>query len=202
MVTSGRVFCDEIGELSRARAALSYYPRDVWLYLLAAQWARIGQEEAFLGRTAEAGDDLGSMLIAARLVRDVMRLAFLMEQTYVPFSKWFGSAFKQLRCAPELGPHLEETLAAREWRAREAHLVQACKQVARMHNVLGISDPVSEEVSPFHGRPYLVIHADWFVEAIERTITSEVVRAWPPRVGSVNQWADATDVLDRPVPPC
>src|SRR5262249_1431857 len=77
MVTSGRVFSDDIGDLTRARAALSYYPRDVWLYLLAAQWARIGQEEAFLGRTAEVGDDLGSRLVAARLVRDVMRLAFV-----------------------------------------------------------------------------------------------------------------------------
>ena len=198
MVTSGRVFRDDLGDLSRARAALSYYPRDVWLYMLAAQWARIGQEEAFLGRTAEAGDDLGSRLITARLVRDVMRLAFLMERTYVPYMKWFGSAFKRLRCAGELGPHLEETLAASDWRAREAHLARAYEYVARMHNELGVAEPLSEQVAHFHGRPYLVIQADRFVEAIERAITSEVVRAWWPRIGSVNQWADTTDVLDRP----
>jgi uncharacterized protein YbaR (Trm112 family) len=35
-------------------------------------------------------------------------------------------------------------------------------------------------------------------EATEQAITSELVRGWPKRVGSVNQWADATDVLDRP----
>ena len=198
MVTSGRIFRDDIGELSRARAALSYYPHDVWLYLMAAQWARIGQEEAFLGRTGEAGDDLGSRLVAARLVRDVMRLAFLMERTYVPYIKWFGSAFKRLRCAAELEPHLEQTLTASDWRARETHLVRAYEYVARMYNGLGVTDPVSEEVAPFHGRPYLVIHADRFVEAIERAISSDVVRAWPPRIGSVNHWADATDLLDRP----
>ena len=198
MVTAGRVFRDDLGELTRARAALSYYPRDVWLYVLAAQWARIGQEEAFLGRTAEAGDELGSRLVGARLVRDLMRLAFMMERSYVPYIKWFGSAFKRLRCAADLDPHLEGTLAAFDWRAREAHLVRAYEYVARMHNALGVTDPVSEEVASFHGRPYLVIHADRFVEAIERAITSGVVRAWPPRIGSVNQWADATDVLDRP----
>jgi hypothetical protein len=43
-----------------------------------------------------------------------------------------------------------------------------------------------------------VIHADCFVEALEKAIASDVVRAWPPRIGSVNQWADAADVLDRP----
>ncbi len=198
MVTSGRVFVDGPGELSRARRALTYYPHEVWLYLLAAQWARIGQEEAFLGRTAEAGDELGSRLVAARLVRDVMRLAFILERTYAPYTKWFGTAFNRLRCASELGPHLEATLAATDWHTREAHLNRAYEHVAGMHNALGMTEPVAETVASFHGRPYMVIHADRFAETTEQAITSEVVRSWPKRAGSVNQWADATDVLDRP----
>jgi hypothetical protein len=198
MVTSGRVFCDGPGELSLARDALTYYPHQVWLYLLAAQWARLGQEEAFLGRTAETGDELGSRLVAARLVRDVMRLAFILERTYAPYTKWFGTAFHRLRCASELGPHLAATLAASDWQSREAHLNRAYEVVARMHNALAVTEPVGETVASFHGRPYLVIHADRFAEATEQAITSDQVRSWPKRVGSVNQWADATDVLDRP----
>jgi hypothetical protein len=198
MVTSGRVFFDGPGELSRARRALTYYPHEVWLYLLAAQWARLGQEEAFLGRTAEAGDELGSRLVAARLVRDVMRLAFILERTYAPYTKWFGTAFNRLRCASELGPPLEATLAASDWHTCEAHLNRAYEHVARMHNALGVTEPVAETLASFHGRPYMVIHADRFAEATEQAITSELVRSWPKRVGSVNQWADATDVLDRP----
>ena len=62
-VTAGAVFHDGPGELTRARAALAWYPRDVWLYLLACQWQRIGQEEAFPGRCAEAGDDLVSAIV-------------------------------------------------------------------------------------------------------------------------------------------
>ncbi|MCA1647887.1 MAG: DUF4037 domain-containing protein [Chloroflexi bacterium] len=38
------MFHDTPGQLTRARTALAYYPYDVWLYLLAAQWARIGQQ--------------------------------------------------------------------------------------------------------------------------------------------------------------
>jgi Domain of unknown function (DUF4037) len=198
MLTSGRVMHDDPGELTRARTALAYYPHDLWLYLLPAQWARIGQEEAFLGRTGEIGDEIGSRLLAARLVRDVMRLAFLLERTYAPYTKWFGTAFARLACASTLGPHLNRTLAATNWRNREHHLVQAYEQVAALHNALGVTDPVPETAASFHGRPFLVIHADRFAEAAERAIVDEAVRQLPRRAGSVNQWSDATDVLERP----
>ena len=49
-VTAGQVYCDDLGDLTEIRHKLNYYPHDVWLYLLAAQWSRIGQEEAFHGR--------------------------------------------------------------------------------------------------------------------------------------------------------
>jgi hypothetical protein len=196
MLTTGQVFRDDIGDLSRARAALGYYPHDLWLYLLAAEWARIGQEEAFLGRTGDIGDELGSRLLGARLVGEVMRLAFLLERTYAPYSKWFGTAFNLLACAPALGPHLDATLSAPDWHTREQHLVRAYEQVAAMHNALGITEPVPDAIASYHGRPYLVIHADRFAEACQRAIPSDVVRNLPGQVGSVNQWAP--DLLERP----
>ena len=64
-VTAGRVFHDGLGELEPVRAKLAYYPPDVWRYLLAAQWQRISQQEAFVGRAGEVGDDAGSALVAA-----------------------------------------------------------------------------------------------------------------------------------------
>ena len=92
MLTAGRVFHDGLGQLGPIQATLRYYPHDVWLYLLAAQWRRIAQEEAFMGRCGQVGDDLGSRLIAARLVHDLIRLCFLMERRYAPYIKWLGSA--------------------------------------------------------------------------------------------------------------
>jgi len=77
-ITGGAVFHDGLGELGTARAGLAWYPRDVWLYILACQWGRIGQEEAFAGRCAEVGDEVGAAVVAARLVRDMMRLGLLM----------------------------------------------------------------------------------------------------------------------------
>jgi len=94
-ICAGRVFRDDLG-LEAIRSRLAWYPDDVWLYVLASCWARIGQEEHLMGRAGLVGDDIGSALIAARLVRDVMRLAFLMERRYPPYAKWFGTAFTGL----------------------------------------------------------------------------------------------------------
>jgi hypothetical protein len=84
----------------------------VWRWLLASQWRRIAQEEAFVGRAAEVGDDLGSRVVTARLVRDLMRLCLLLERAYAPYSKWLGSAFARLDAAGEVGPWLAIALAA------------------------------------------------------------------------------------------
>ena len=51
---AGAVFHDEIG-LQAVRDRFAYYPHDVWLYLLAAGWARIGQEEHLMGRAGICG---------------------------------------------------------------------------------------------------------------------------------------------------
>ncbi|PJT50453.1 hypothetical protein CWI85_12105, partial [Streptomyces albidoflavus] len=77
-VTGGAVFHDGPGALTAARLRLAWYPDQVWRYLLACQWQRVSQEEAFVGRCSEAGDELGSAVTAARLVRDLMRLTFLL----------------------------------------------------------------------------------------------------------------------------
>jgi hypothetical protein len=197
MVTAGRVFHDGLGQLEPLRARLAYYPHDVWLYLLAAQWQRIDQEGAFMGRCGQVGDDLGSRVVASRLVRDLMHLCFLMERRYAPYIKWFGSAFAQLSCAPELAPVLAAVLDAKSWEQREQHLTVAYEAVAAMHNALGITEAVPAKVSPYWSRPFLVIRADRFVTALRAAITSEEVLALPEHLGSVDQFLDSTDALNH-----
>jgi hypothetical protein len=197
-LTAGRVFHDGLGQLEPIRARLRYYPHDVWLYLLATQWRRIAQEEAFMGRCGQVGDELGSRLVAGRLIRELMRLCFLMERQYAPYIKWFGTAFAQLRCADHLTPIFMDVLSTTAWPEREKHLTVAYEFVAKMHNDLGITEPLPTRVSQFHKRPFLIIHADHFADAIRTAITSEEVRAWPANLGSVDQFVDATDVLDDP----
>lgn len=194
-LTAGQVFHDGLGQLEPLRTYLHYYPRDVWLYLLAAQWARIGQEEAFVGRCGQTGDELGSAVVAARLVRDVMRLCFLMERRFAPYSKWLGTAFLRLDCGPQLAPDLRAVLRAETWREREQRLTVVYEAIARRHNALGLTPPLPDEVSPFHERPFVVIHGDRFADALRDQITDPEVLALPPGRGGVDQFIDSTPLL-------
>jgi hypothetical protein len=196
-ITRGPVFHDGLGELGPLRARLEWYPRDVWLWMLAAQWRRLDQEEPFVGRTAEVGDELGSRVLAARLARDVMRLCFLLERRYAPYPKWFGTAFAELDAASEIGPPLERALAAADYQAREEALVEAYEAVARRHNALGITEEVEPTVRLFHTRPFRVLGSGRFTDACLAEVEDDWLRSLP-LVGAIDQWSDSTDVLAKP----
>lgn len=198
-VTGGAVFHDGPGVLTAVRERLAWYPEQVWRYLLACQWQRLSQEEAFVGRCAEVGDELGSAVVAGRLVRDLMRLCLLLERRYAPYSKWLGSAFARLPVAGELAPVLRAALTAPDQPARERHLCDAYEAVAALQNATGLADPVDPARRPYHGRPFLVLHAERFSRALARTVTHPELRRLP-LTGAVDQWADSTDFLGLPTP--
>ncbi len=199
-ITSGRIFHDQVG-LEVARMRFAYYPHDVWLYLLAAGWSRIEQEEHLMGRAGSAGDEIGSAIIASRLVRDLMRLCFLMEKRYAPYPKWFGTAFCKLAAAAKLEPILQKALTAQNWREREGQLTQAYEYVATLHNQLGITGPMPATVSKFHERPFYVISKGSFSKAILAEITDPTILdiAKKPLIGSIDQLSDSTDLQAEPV---
>jgi hypothetical protein len=196
-VAAGAVFHDDIGQLTAVRERLRQFPRDVRLYKLACQWRRIAEEMAFVGRAGLAGDDLGSRIIAARLVRDVMRMAFLIEGRFAPYPKWFGSAFARLPCADDLAPILDDALAAVDWKLREAALAQAYRFVADLHKARGLPGAFEPRIGLFWGRPFTVINADEITGAIAAEIEDPAIRSLPI-IGSLDQVTDATAVVESP----
>jgi hypothetical protein len=197
-VTSGQVYHDGLGELNKIRSRFSYYPKDLWLYLMASQWTKIAQERAFMGRCGDVGDELGSHIVASRLVRELMKLCFLIERKYPSYSKWFGSSFSQLQCSSILNPVLLNVMQSGSWKEREKYLSEAYTYIAGMHNSLNITEFISPQVSDYNGRPYLVINSDTFVEAILKVIQDEEIKNIKAVIGSVNQFVDSTDVLCSP----
>jgi hypothetical protein len=197
-IVAGGVWQNDLGELERIRAQFAYFPHDLWLYLLAAGWARIAQEDAFIGRTREVNDEAGSRIIAARLVRDLMMLAFLMERVYAPYPKWFGTAFSRLACAPTLGPVLDTVLSAASWTERESALATACEMAAERHSPLGLTRPIPTKVSLYYDRPFQVIRGNLIADALVEVIRAPEVRriAEKTRIGSVDQFSDSTDLRE------
>ena len=199
-IRAGAVYYDEIG-LSETIRRFAYYPNDVWLYLLASGWNRIGQEEHLMGRAGSVGDEIGSAIIASRLVRDLMRLCFLMEKQFAPYPKWFGKAFSLLKCADKLTPVFKKVLSAETWQERESFLAEAYQFVARMHNDLKITEPLPAKAENFFGRPFLVIHLHGdFANAICRKISDAKIKRIAEKnlVGGIDQISDNTDILSDP----
>jgi len=195
-IVAGAVYHDEIG-LHAVRDRFKYYPRDVWLYLMACGWNRIGQEDHLMGRAGLVGDELGSAIIGSRLIRDLMRLCFLIEREYAPYSKWFGTAFAQLFCAKALTPSLQRAQFAMTWGEREQGLIEAYQQVAAMHNSLGITE--SLPTRNFFDRPFKVITLHGFSKALCSQIIDPKVQQIANRHlnGGTDMISDHTDILSN-----
>ncbi len=194
-LTGGAVFHDDLG-LEKIRANLAYFPQDVWLYQMASAWSQIGQEEHFVGRTGVLNDHLGASILTARIINVCMRLAFLQERTYAPYSKWFGTAFQKLNAAPQLTPLMQRALTAQEADQREEALCQIYESLLHRHNQLGLGVIMEEKCSSFHGRPFLVIHAERVAAQLQNIIGDEQLKE-VGLFGSVNQFSPCCDLLEN-----
>ena len=194
-VTAGPVFTDRTRTLAAVRTMLAWYPPDVERYVLAAGWQRLCQLLPMVGRTAEAGDELGSRLISSSLAGDLVWLAFALSRRWAPYDKWRGTVFRSLPVAARLGPLLDAAAAA-QWRDREEALASACRVLLGAQRERGLPTPEST-VIPFYDRPYRALD-----EAVPRAllggITDPDVRRLPPMVGALEQWVDSVDVLSSP----
>lgn len=192
-VTAGEVFEDRDGMFTSLRDALAWYPDDLWSYVAAVDWQRMDQELPIMGRAGDRGDELGSRVIAARLVDIAVHLAFVLCRRWAPYSKWRGTTFRQLPLPAEIGQHLQDALTANEWRTRGDHLAAALEALASVQQRVGIpsSDPVCV---PFWDRPYLQIDQGLVPRMLDN-ITDPSVRALPPGLGSVEQQTNNVDLL-------
>ena len=137
-VVAGPVFADTAGELTSARRALTWYPDDVWRYVLACDWIRLAQELPLMGRASDVGDEIGARIIAARLAQIAMHLAFMLERRWPPYAKWLGTSFRRLACAPEHGEALDGALAE-DGPARQLSIAAALQHLLDRQNSLGLT---------------------------------------------------------------
>jgi hypothetical protein len=196
-LTQGAVFADPVGDLTRVRELLAWYPHDVWLLAMAGHWKRIAEFEHLHGATRIRRDELGSRLLAGALVRDLMFLGFLQHRRYAPYPKWFGAAYAELNL-PE-SEALVAALSAGGSDASEDALVTAYEIVAGRHNELAVTEEVEATVRQFWGRPIRVLSADRFVEALRKAVSDPDLQAVDHDSGAVDALSDNTQLLSNPV---
>lgn len=187
-VTGGEVFYDGLAELIKIRGKFAFYPHNVWLYLLRSQWAKIADEISFQARSGEEGDELGSQILASRMAENIMRMAFLMEKKYAPYSKWFGAAFLRLKSSEELTPFLMTALNSIDWRERQECLGGALQALGRMHNKLRITSPQPTKLEDFYGRGYTVLDVGRYITAIDRRIENPKLKKMKYPIGGIDQF--------------
>ena len=197
-LTAGEVFADSVGELTSLRERLSYYPKQVWIYLMAAQWQKIARREEIVARTGVGGDDLGSRLVLAAQVREIARLAFLLERRYAPWDQWLARGLAGLRHASRLASPLSRALSAYDWTQRELRLVDAYAILAALHNTLGLTAPL-ETQSERGPRNFLTVHPDRFAAALaEKIVDEELKTLVRPLAGGIDQLVSSDEVLLDP----
>lgn len=184
-LVSGKLFVDKLG-MKNKLLPLRYYPRAVKNYLIASNWEIIASEQAFVKRCGLCGDDAGSMLICARIVERLMRLCFLYQEVYAPYSKWFGTAFDRLSLDGDIKAAVPAPLSAGTLEEREDRLAAAQSAVAELHNRSGVTEPIPYKIEPYFGRDIKVIYADKFAQAVQKTLRGTSLDG-VPLIGSLSQ---------------
>ncbi len=194
-LVSGKFFVDGLqcgGIISKIR----YYPKDVKLYLIASNWENIAQEQAFVRRCADCGDEIGSRIIGARICERLMRLCFLYKDTYAPYSKWFGTAFGRLEVNDELKRAINNGLSAVSLQEREDNLVRAQALTADLHNAAALTEFVDYRQENYFGRAIKVIFADKFAEAAVKELAGTSFED-VPLIGGISQIGGVSSIMDE-----
>ncbi len=178
-------------------APLGFYPPVVQKYLIASNWSLIAEEQAFAGRCAQVGDEIGSRLACGRIVERLMRLCFLYCGEYAPYSKWFGTAFSRLPIGGKLKDAIAAAVSAADYPQREAVLVEAQLRTADLHNQSGITEQVMVKAQKYFGRDMTVIFADRIVQAVQDTLSRTPLEGLP-LLGSISEVANMVTFSDNP----
>lgn len=105
--TNGEIFFDNLGEITKIRQKLSYFPSDIRLKKLAGHLLLMGQSGQYnYSRCIKRGDTAAAQLAVFEFSKSAMNAVFLLHKKYMPYYKWCFRALKELG-ENELAKNLE-----------------------------------------------------------------------------------------------
>jgi hypothetical protein len=79
----------------------------------------------------------------------------------------------------------------------ERALTTAYQALGEMHNALGVTGWIDPAPRGFFSRPYMVIKADRYTNALLAALQEPELRAVPVRIGSLDQFIDSPDYIEN-----
>jgi len=172
-ITSGSVFHDGLKKVNNAREELQFFPLDICKLRMAVLWNYIWNKEAFIGRSIAVNDPIGLKINAARIVNYLMKILFYLEKRYIPYSKWFGFAFKQLDVYDGVSGSILDVLNENVPGKIEGALCELYERVIEIHNKNKELPYLQNKTRNYFNRPYKVIFAENIVEELKNSIKDE-----------------------------
>jgi hypothetical protein len=195
-MTSGKLFVDGL-DICESLKKISFYPEQVKLFLIASNWSHVAEEQAFVRRCFDVGDEIGSVLVCSRIAERLMRLSFLYCNKYAPYSKWFGKAFNLLPIDEKIKTTIRNAVTADSIVNRENNIVLAQKMLADLHNALDTTEFVNVKIESYFGRDIKVIFADKIFNETAKKI-KDTLLADCPFIGTLSEVSNFTTFSDNP----
>ena len=103
--TNGKVFFDNLGEVTKIRETVKYYPEDIRLKKLSGNLLIMAQAGQYnYNRCIKHGEQAAAQLAVYEFVNHAISAIFLLNKVYMPYYKW---SFKALRNLPKLSIEAE-----------------------------------------------------------------------------------------------
>ena len=149
--TNGELYFDSLGEVTRIRSALQFFPEDVRRKKLAGHLLLMEQAGQYnYARCLSHGETGAAQLAAGEFVSSAMSAVFLLNRRYQPFYKWRFRAFRELEKLSELAKPLEQILTsgndAESAKTKMALIEQICAAVRAELRAQGLSDAQGEDL--------------------------------------------------------
>ncbi len=103
-VTNGGIWYDPLGEVTRVRQHLAYYPDPLWRGRLAQKLWQLTDSGVYnFVRSVRRGHAVTVTLALSRFIQATLECCFLLNRRYAPYFKWLYRGFEAL-------PHLSRAL--------------------------------------------------------------------------------------------
>ena len=110
--TNGELYFDRLGEVTRIREALAYFPEDVRVKRLAGHlllMAQAGQYNYL--RCIRHGESAAAQMAVFTFVKSTLSAVFLLNRRYQPYYKWGFRALRDLPLLSSLSVSLERLIS-------------------------------------------------------------------------------------------